>query len=64
MATVSAPIKTLADHQKRLGGVPLERIRFRPWAGSATVQDVIDFMDHEGVLCELVEGVLVEKAVG
>lgn len=64
MATVSPTIKTLADLQERLGGVPLDRIRFRPWPGSATVQDLLDVQEREGVLCELVEGVLLEKTVG
>jgi Uma2 family endonuclease len=64
MPTISPNIKNFADLQKRLGGVPLDRIRFRPWPGSATVQDVLDVNDHEDVLCELVEGVLVQKAVG
>jgi Uma2 family endonuclease len=59
----TASIRTLADLLKRLGGVPLERIRFRP-CGTATVQDVIDIEQKEGKLCELVEGVLVEKTVG
>jgi Uma2 family endonuclease len=62
MATVSPDIKNLADLQDRLGGVPLDRIRFRPWP--ASVQDVLEVKEREGVLCELVEGVLLEKAVG
>jgi Uma2 family endonuclease len=45
-----------------LGGVPLHRIRFRPWP--ATEQDVIEVERREGVLCEQVEGVLLEKARG
>lgn len=64
MATVSPGIKNLADLQDRLGGVPLARIRFRPWPGSATVQDLLEVKQREGVLCELVEGVLLDKAVG
>jgi Uma2 family endonuclease len=64
MPSVSPKIKNLADLQNRLGGVPLDRIRFHPWPGSATVQDLIDLQEREGVLCELVEGVLVEKTVG
>jgi Uma2 family endonuclease len=57
-------MKTLADLVDRLGGVPLDRIRFRPCPGTATVQDVLDVHEQEGRLCELVDGVLVEKAVG
>jgi Uma2 family endonuclease len=67
MATVQtkpSSIRTLADLQKRLGGVPLDRIRFCPSPGTATLQDVINVEAREGVLCELVAGVLVEKAVG
>jgi Uma2 family endonuclease len=67
MATVSTNsggIRTLADLQHRLGGVPLDRIRFHPFPGTATVQDVLDVHRREGKLCELVEGVLLEKAMG
>src|SRR4051794_23175825 len=67
MATTStAPtsIRTLADLMDRLGGVPLGRIRFHPFPGTATVQDVIAIEAKEGKLCELVDGVLVEKAMG
>ena len=67
MSTVlAAPssIRTLADLINYLGGVPLDRIRFRPGASPATVQDVIFVREQEGKLCELVAGVLLEKAVG
>jgi Uma2 family endonuclease len=62
--TVSRPIKTVADLLERLGGVALDRIRFHPFPGTATVQDVIEVQRQEGKLCELVAGVLLEKAVG
>jgi Uma2 family endonuclease len=67
MATTDATtrsINTLADLQLRLGDVPLDRIRMCPPLGTATVQDVIDVEQKEGRLCELVAGVLVEKAEG
>src|SRR6516164_1709100 len=67
MSTVQSEptgIKTLADLVERLGGVSLERIRFRPSPGTATIQDVVDIQEREGRLCELVEGVLLEKTVG
>lgn len=64
VGTNSSRIHTLADLLDRLGGVPLDRIRFRPFLGTATVQDVIDVRQEEGKWCELVEGVLLEKAVG
>jgi Uma2 family endonuclease len=56
--------RTLADLLAPLRGVPLDRIRAHPAPGRGTVQDVIDIQDQEGVLCELVAGVLVEKSVG
>ena len=61
---VAKSIRTLADLMKRLGDVPLERIRFHPPPGTAVVADVARIQEHEGRLCELVEGVLLEKTVG
>src|SRR4051794_22920431 len=58
------PIVTLADLQARLGGIPLSRIRFLPPPGTATEQDVLDVHAREKSLCELVDGVLVEKPIG
>ena len=56
---------TLAELLYRLGDVPLERIRMRPAPGTAREQDVLRARDSvEKRLCELVEGVLVEKAMG
>lgn len=60
-----APIETFADLLDRLGNVPLERIRFRPYPGTATEADVLAAMQGPNEhVCELVEGVLVEKAMG
>lgn len=66
MATAPSPttIRTLADLMARLGNPPLDRIRFHPSPGTATVQDVIEIRRREGRLCELVAGVLLEKAMG
>jgi Uma2 family endonuclease len=64
-ATIALPtIKTLADLQRRLGGIGLDRIRFHPAPGTATENDVIEAEERENRLCELVDGTLVEKAVG
>jgi Uma2 family endonuclease len=57
-------VRTFADLQKRLGDVPLGRIRMDPPPGTATPADVTRLQEKEGVLCELVDGVLVEKAMG
>ena len=62
--TGPSSIKTLADLLDRLGGVPTDRIRFHPFPGTATVQDVIDVHEREERICELVAGVLLEKVTG
>jgi Uma2 family endonuclease len=53
-----------ADVQRHVGNVPLERIRFYPPAGLATETDMLEIRDREDRLYELVDGVLVEKAMG
>lgn len=58
------PLRTLADLLNRLGQVPLERIRFQPPPGTATEHDVLEIAAREHRLCELVDGVLVEKPMG
>jgi Uma2 family endonuclease len=66
MATVlPAPpvIETLADLLDRLA-VPPNRIRMQPPPGTATEADVLATLNGEKRLCELVDGVLVEKAMG
>lgn len=55
---------TAADLVAHLGGIPLERIRMVPPPGTATEQDVTEADDHADRLCELIDGVLVEKTVG
>lgn len=55
----------LAELMEQLGGVPLERIRMRPPPGTATEKDVLAAeREPRKRLCELVDGVLVEKAMG
>jgi hypothetical protein len=64
-ATIAPPeIKTLADLKRRLGGIPLERIWVHPAPGTATENDLIEAEARESCLCELVDGTLVEKAMG
>ena len=57
-------IETVADLLGQLGGVSPARMRFRPLPGTATEADVLDVRQRHGLLCELVEGVLVEKLMG
>jgi len=65
MTAILEQPRTLADVVRRLGDIPLERIRIHPPPGTATEDDVL--AAHEGDdkrLCELIDGVLVEKAMG
>jgi len=55
---------TAAEMQDQLGGIPLERIRMNPPPGLATEQDLLRLLDSENRICELVDGVLVEKTMG
>jgi Uma2 family endonuclease len=60
----SLPFATSLDLATRLGDIPLSRIRFSPRPGQATEDDVLAIDSHEGRLFELVDGTLVEKAMG
>lgn len=55
---------TVADLIERLGDVSAERIWLDPAPGTATEKDVLAAHDRENRLCELVDGTLVEKAMG
>jgi Uma2 family endonuclease len=59
-----AASQTLADVVRRLGDIPLERIRVVPPLGTATEKDVVEADERFNQHCELIDGVLVEKAVG
>lgn len=54
----------LVDLAQRFGNIPAQRIRMNPLPGTATIADVIRVNENESVLCELIDGTLVEKAVG
>lgn len=68
MATVSkaaVSFDNLAELWERLGEIPMERILMKPPPGTATEQDVVAAeAEPRKRLCELVDGVLVEKAMG
>ncbi len=63
-AALAQELETLQDLVLRLGSIPLERIRLHPAPGTATEADVLARPGGEKRLCELVEGVLVEKPMG
>jgi Uma2 family endonuclease len=55
---------TAVDLVERLGAIPLDRVRTTPPPGSAIERDVVEIHDRENRLCELVDGTLLEKAMG
>lgn len=55
------PILTVGDLLRRLGDIPPDRVRFDPVPGTATVADLLK-PENDGF--ELVDGTLVEKAMG
>jgi Uma2 family endonuclease len=55
---------TLQDLVDRLGGIPLSRILAEPAPGTASEADLIRINAAKSHLCELADGVLVEKAMG
>jgi Uma2 family endonuclease len=56
--------RTVADLLRKLGDIPPERVWLRPTPGTATEEDVLAVEAKENRLCELIDGVLVEKTVG
>lgn len=55
---------TIADLQEHLGWIPAERIRLFPSPGTATIPDVVNLDNRHDRLCELIDGILVEKTTG
>lgn len=53
-----------AEWLAALGDVPLARIIFDPWPGTATEADLLRLVERDDRLCELVDGTLVEKPMG
>jgi Uma2 family endonuclease len=67
MATTTAKktkFPTFADVQERLGHIPESRILSYPAPGTATVQDLLDHSITGDRGHELVDGILVQKAMG
>ncbi len=63
-ATKNHRFETIADLLKDLGGISARRVRADPLPGTATEKDLIAVNEHTNRLFELVNGVLVEKAMG
>jgi Uma2 family endonuclease len=63
-ANPTADVGSLAELLERLGGVPPERIRVHGPLGCATEKELLEYVDRTGRRCELIDGVIVEKAMG
>jgi Uma2 family endonuclease len=55
---------TVAELMHHLGDIPADRVRMWPLPGTAVEDDVFRVRATEGVLCELIDGILVEKPMG
>lgn len=64
MVSSATGFRTIGDVMGHLPELPLSRIRLHPPPGTATEEDVLSAHKHSGTLCELVDGVLLEKTVG
>ena len=65
MSAATIPtITTLAEKLEELGRVPADRIFFHPPPGTATKEDVVAVREDTRRICELVDGILIEKAMG
>ena len=65
MATAFPPtIWTAVELAERFGPIPMDRIVTRPAPGQATEDDAIELTERKIRLCELVDGILVEKVMG
>lgn len=62
--TAAELLDTIAELLDRLGDIPASRVRLHPWPGTATEDDLLAVQEHEPRICELIDGVLVEKTVG
>src|SRR5260370_17828780 len=57
-------VVNVRDLIAHLGDIPPERIRMHPPPGTATEKDLLRLVERDKVLCELIDGVLVEKVMG
>jgi Uma2 family endonuclease len=65
MAVAELHRNTIAELLDSLGGIPAHRVLLRPTPGEATEEDVsAALVEPRKRICELIDGVLVEKAVG
>ena len=64
VADPNVPPWTAVDLVRHFGAIPLHRVVSDPPPGAATEDDVVRMDAHHDRLCELIDGTLVEKAMG
>ena len=64
MSQTRVPVWTASEVLARFGDIPIARIRTTPPPGEATESDVIELHERHDRLFELIDGTLVEKAMG
>ena len=64
MATPTTTPETAQDLLDQLGGIEPGRVRMKPLPGLATEAELIEVNARKQGICELVDGTLVEKAMG
>jgi len=65
VSKLTTPRPNLAELVRRLGDIPIERIILDPPPGQATLDDALELSEAaDKQLCELIDGTLVEKAMG
>jgi Uma2 family endonuclease len=57
-------VDNLGELLQRLGNIAPERILLAGPLGAATEEDLLEFVERKGRICELVDGVIVQKAMG
>ena len=63
MASNAAVASSLSELLEELGGISVLRVRNDPAPGHATIADLLQ-VNQSGSHCELIDGILVEKARG
>jgi hypothetical protein len=64
MPRTAIPFANVAEMREQLGGIDPRRVRSWPPPGKTTVKDLLRVLECENRTCELVDGILVEKARG
>lgn len=64
MTAIVQNSENLGELLRRLGNIPARRVLLHPMPGTATEADLLEIDGQRGRICELVDGVLVEKPMG